>query len=207
MKKVLTLIFVIAILVVGMAPAMANPSIGTPTMTGEAEVIRDEEHPVSAEVAERLDNGWSFGATEVQPEMITNTDVAEAVKAVNSSETNATPEDTLSSLQALQPEDGLTAADLAGYDYVTQFTALVLTDGTEYYFTGEDDKMVIRVKLKIDALVGENPENLGNYLVMVIDPNTGVVTTSPLLADTFDSAEGTVDVEFSSTGMFALIQK
>lgn len=207
MKKVLTLIFVIAILVVGVVPAMANPSIGTPTMTGEAEVIRDEEHPVSDEVAERLDNGWSFGATEVQPEMITNTDVAEAVKAVNSSETNATPEDTLRSLQALQPEDGLTAADLAGYDYVTQFTALVLTDGTEYYFTGEDDKMVIRVKLKIDALVGENPENLGNYLVMVIDPNTGVVTTSPLLADTFDSAEGTVDVEFSSTGMFALIQK
>lgn len=207
MKKVLTLIFVIAILVVGMAPAMANPSIGTPTMTGEAEVIRDEEHPVSDEVAERLDNGWSFGATEVQPEMFTNTDVAEAVKAVNSSETNATPEDTLNSLQALQPEDGLTAADLAGYDYVTQFTALVLTDGAEYYFTGEDDKMIIRVKLKIDALVGENPENLGNYLVMVIDPNTGVVTTSPLLADTFDSAEGTVDVEFSSTGMFALIQK
>lgn len=83
----------------------------------------------------------------------------------------------------------------------------MLTDGAEYYFTGEDDKMIIRVKLKIDALIGENPENLGNYLVMMIDPNTGVVTTSPLLADTFDSAEGTVDVEFSSTAMFALIQR
>ena len=208
MKKVLTLFFVIAILVVGMAPAMANPSIGTLTVVGDVEILRDEAHPLSDWIAELLDAGWYAIIREAHPETYANPEVAKEIEAINSSDTVETMEATLNNVKDFQPaEGGVTASDLAGYDYVTQFVELVLTNGTEYRFTEAGDEMTARAKLKSDALRGESPENMDRYQTMLINPNSGEIFTNPLQADAFDSDEGTVDAEFNAMGAFALIEK
>ena len=199
MKRFLALFFVVAILAVGMAPALANPSIGALTVVGEVEVLRDEEHPLS--------DGWYFIIREAHPETYANPEVVKAVETVNSSDTAATLEDTLTNLKDFQPEGSTALSDLAGYDYVNQFVELVLTNGEEYRFTEAGDEMTVRVTLKSDALRGETPENIERYLTMLINPNSGEIFTNSLLADTFDSAEGTIDAEFNATGAFALIEK
>lgn len=207
MKRFLALFFVVAILAVGMAPALANPSIGALTVVGEVEVLRDEEHPLSDGIAELLDDGWYFIIREAHPETYANPEVVKAVETVNSSDTAATLEDTLTNLKDFQPEGSTTLSDLAGYDYVNQFVELVLTNGEEYRFTEAGDEMTVRVTLKSDAIRGETPENIERYLTMLINPNSGEIFTNSLLADTFDSAEGTIDAEFNATGAFALIEK
>jgi len=208
MKRYLTLFFVIAVLVVGMAPAMANPSIGTLTVVGDVEILRDEDHPLSDWIAELLDDGWYPVIREAHPEPYANPEVAKVIEAVNSSDTVETLDDTLTDVKDFQPaEGGVTASDLAGYDYVTQFVELVLTNGTEYRFTEAGDEMTARAKLKSDAIHGESAENMDRYQTMLINPNSGEVFTNPLLGDTFDSNEGTVDAEFNAMGAFALIEK
>ena len=208
MKRCLTLFFVIAILVVGMAPAMANPSIGTLTVVGDVEILRDEDHPLSDWIDELLDDGWYAIIREAHPETYANAEVAKVVEAVNSNDAVKTLEATLTDVKDFQPaEGGVAPSDLAGYDYVTQFVELVLTNGTEYRFTEAGDEMTARAKLKSDAIRGDSPENMDRYQTMLINPNSGEVFTNPLLADTFDSNEGTVDAEFNAMGAFALIEK
>ena len=205
MKRFLALFFVVAILAIGMVPAMANPSIGALTVVGEVEVLKDEEHPLSDSIAELLDAGWYPVICEVLPETIANPEVVKAIEAVNSSDASETPEDTANRLKDFQPEEG--AADVAGYDYVTQYAELALTNGEEYRFTEAGDEMTVRVNIKSDAIRGENPENIERYLTMLINPNSGEIFTNPLLADTFDGNEGTIDAEFNAMGVFALIEK
>ena len=208
MKRCLMMFFVIAILVVGMSSAMANPSIGTLTVVGDVEILRDDDHPLSDWIAELLDDGWYAIIREAHPETYANPEVAKAVEAVNSSDTVETLEATMTNLKEFQPADGgITSSDLAGYDYVTQFVELVLTNGTEYRFSEAGDEMTARAKLKSDAIRGESQENIDRYLTMLINPNSGEVFTNPLLADTFDSADGTVDAEFNAMGAFALLEK
>lgn len=212
MRKLVALLCVAALALIMAVPALANPSIGEIAMESEA-----------FETDGTVEEGWFIEVKEADTEAYETEEVKDVVAAVNDPEQTATVEEVVENLKGYLPEnvelsdDGVITIkaedgeektiDLKEYDFVTKFADIVLTDGTEVLFSEEGNIQNVRAGLVIDALKGEDPANLANYLILLINPDNGEVHFIELDPETFDPETGKIVVDFPCLGTFALIQK
>lgn len=205
MKKFLALLCAAMLLLA--IPALANPSISELKVTlVEATVAPTEDDNVSAETQGKLDDGWYVVVIPVDEEkidLIKNPDIKEVINSVNlDTEEVVTPADIAEKLDFGEEE-----VDLTGYDFVGGFSALALTDGTEYYLSPADETITTEVKADIDQLKGVKPEDLGNYQLLFVNGESGKAELVDLDAEKFDSEKGELEQKFPFFGPFTLIQK
>ena len=188
MKKLTAVVCAVALMLVVMTSAFAATSITEPTIVG---VEGDEEIIVQ----------------EVTLEAIESETVKSIVEAVNDDETTeGEPMTVEKAVQALGVE--VTEYDLSEYDFVTKFMEIVYTDGDEELYTDENgNPLSPTYTIQVDALKGE--EDLSNYLIMVIQPDTSEVYFIELDKEEneFDPETGKLTVKFPTLGVFCLIQK
>ena len=220
MRKLIAIICVAVLALIMAVPALANPSIGEIVMAGEG-----------FETDATIEENWVIEVQEADTNNYGNDDVKNVVTTVNDPEQTSTIVEVVENLKNYLPEnmtlsdDGvitITVAkadaeagaepeektiDLKEYDFVTRFFDVVLTDGTEVLFSEEGNIENVRAGVIIEALKGEDPENLENYLIMLINPDNGEVHFIELDAESFDPETGKIVVDFPCLGAFALIQK
>lgn len=189
MRKLIAVLCVVAMLFVMAVPALANPSISDLTQSVVA-VETDAELPEGAEII----------AVEADPSRYEKADVAEVVTIVNDPEA----ETVLMVKDVVEKLNG-ELADAEAYDFVTTFTDLVLSKDGKYSFDDDGKVVSAKVTLKIDALVGET--DLSNYLIMLINSETGELHFIELDPESFNSETGEITVDFPCLGTFSLIQK
>lgn len=211
MKKFLALLCAAMLLLA--IPALANPSISELKITVvDAKVAPTEDDNVSAETQGKLDDGWYVVVIPIDEEkidLVKNPDIKEVINSVNlDAEEAITPADIADKLDfgdEDKPEEE--KVDLTGYDFVAGFSALALTDGTEYYLSPADETITTEVKADIDQLKGVKPEDLGNYKLLFVNGESGKAELVDLDAEKFDSEKGELEQKFPFFGPFALIQK
>jgi len=213
MKKLAAVLCAIALMLTMVVPALANQSISD-LSENVIEVKTETEIPEAASV--------QVLPTDV--DRYDNAVVKEAIANVNSEETISTVEEVVSALAEKLPEgttiseEGVvtieaeegsedTVIDLKEYDFITAFADLALVDGSEVTF--DDNGVVVEatVKLAIDVLKDVAPEDLNDYLIMLINPTTGEVYFIKLDPESFNQETGEITVDFPFLGTFALIQK
>ncbi len=201
MKKLISVLVAALFLIGLMVPAMAEVSPGA--LDTEA---------VSVEVDEgvQLPEGSTVTAAEADTESYPNEDVAEAVSEFKSSSVR----DLVNSLEAYLPEgsslseDGNTLTqgdeviDLSGYEFITAFTDMPVTDaeGNADYDVSRSVSAV--VTFQVDALTGVSEEDMDAYKVLLVSPATGEL----VFLDMALNADGTVTAEFPFLGTFAVVQ-
>jgi hypothetical protein len=192
MKKLAAVLCAIALMLTMVAPAMANQSISD-LSEDVIEVTPETEIPEGASV-------------EVLPADVNryeNEAVKEAVAGVNGEETVSTVEEVVTALNAELPE-GVEAMD---YDFITAFADVVLVEGSEVTFDDNGNVVQASVKLAVDVLKDVAPEDLDDYMIMLINPATGEVRFIKLDPESFNQETGEITVDFPFLGTFALIQK
>lgn len=135
-------------------------------------------------------------------ENIKDTKLRDALSKVNGDSTMLTPAEVVIMFEDLLPEVSLEKAEevkTGDYDWASKFFEIVNKGD-------EESKDPIETQMSFDALIGENADNLSNYLIMLINKDNEIYF-SELDPATFDSETGTVDVTFPCQGVFALIQK
>ena len=184
MRKLAAVLCVVLMLAMA-APAFANPSISAPVIT-----------VIAAETAEAMEEGWWVEVDPADPSLYASQAVKDAVNAVNDPESTTTVKDVADALGVSAP-----GIDLGAYDFVTGFADAVLTNGSEVKFINS----AVKITMTIDALKGET--DLSNYLIMLINSETGEVEFIELDPSTFNSETGEITVDFPYLGTFSLIQK
>ena len=212
MRKLIALLCVAALTLIMAVPALANPSIGAIVMESK-----------SYETDSTVEENWTIEVKEADTQVYVTKEVKDVVVAVNDPEQAVTVEAVVQNLKAFLPESVELSDDsvitikkedgeeksvaLKEYDFVTQFADIVLTDGSEVLFSEEGSIQNVRTGLIIDALKDETPENLENYLIMLINPDNGEVHFIELDPEMFDPETGRIVIDFPCLGTFALIQK
>ena len=209
MKKLAAVLCAIALMLTMAVPAMANVSISD-LSANVVEVITKTEIP----------SGASVQVLPADVNRYDNAAVKEAVAKVNGEETVFTVEEVVTLLADKLPEgttisgEGVvtvaaeeggknTFIDLKEYDFITAFADLVMVNGSEVTFGAIE----VTVKLAIDVLKNVAPEDLVDYLIILINPATGEVCFINLDPESFNPETGEITVEFPFLGTFALIQK
>ncbi len=211
MKRFLTILCIVALISISAAPALANPSIGYVSSTVEVlEILTDAAHSTSAWIAEQLTGGkWYLKVIPYNAAMYDNADVKDIITGVNSDSLVIEPYQFMTSLKKYQPEDAAQTVPehLARYHFVTRFKDLILTDGTQIVYMHEDDVMSVRARMQADTMMGVKKSDLGNYLVMQVNPATGEIFFTAIEEDSFVSKDGSFVTEAKVLGPFAIIQK
>lgn len=211
MKRFLAFLCVIALVSISAAPALANPSIGYVSSNVEViEILSDAAHATSAWIAEQLSGGeWYLKVIPYNAAMYDNADVKDIITGVNSDSLVIEPYQFAASLKKYQPEELAQAApeQLSRYHFVTRFKDLVLTDGTQIVYMHGDNVMSVRARMQADAMMGVKKSDLGNYLVMQVNPATGEIFYTAIEEDSFVSKDGSFVTEAKVLGPFAIIQK
>ena len=193
MQKLVAVLCVLAMMLTMVVPALANPSIGDLS-----------ESAVEITTVEELPEGAVVKVQAVAVENYDNETVKEAVNLVNGEESTATVEEVVNKLAGELPEG---KGNLAEYDFVTTFTEVALVKDGETSFDNEGEVVAPTVTLAVDVLKGVNPEDLANYLFMLINPATGELRFIELDPEAFDAEKGEITVELPFLGALALIQK
>ena len=193
MQKLVAVLCVLAMMLTMVVPALANPSIGDLS-----------ESAVEITTVEDLPEGAVVKVQAVAVENYDNEAVKEAVNLVNGEESTATVEEVVNKLAGELPEE---KGNLAEYDFVTTFTEVALVKDGETSFDNEGEVVAPTVTLAVDALKGVNPEDLANYLFMLINPATAELSFIELDPEAFDAEKGEITVELPFLGALALIQK
>ena len=193
MQKLVAVLCVLAMMLTMVVPALANPSIGDLS-----------ESAVEITTVEELPEGAAVKVQVVAVENYDNETVKEAVNLVNEEESTATVEEVVNKLAGELPEG---KGNLAEYDFVTTFTEVALVKDGETSFDNEGEVVAPTVTLAVDALKGVNPEDLANYLFMLINPATAELSFIELDPEAFDAEKGEITVELPFLGALALIQK
>ncbi len=94
--------------------------------------------------------------------------------------------------------------DLKEFKAVALFMELG-TDGEEKFTMTEKGTVV--AEITADVLKDVDPEKLGDYVILFVDPETGDVTVIELDKEKFDAATGKVEVEFPALGTFTILEK
>ena len=193
MQKLIAFFCAIALMTAMMVPAFASGSISGLETT--LVTVATEEKKVES---------WKIVIVDTNSVKISNAAVKEVVDTVND------PQISMTMLEALEKLDNASLseeqlAELAEYDFVTDFNAIVLKDGRNYYFNINGSAINAKAQIKIDALQGET--DLSNYLIMLINPDNGEIAFLELDANAFNAATGEITVEYPFLGVFALIQK
>ena len=192
MRKLVAMLCATALMLAMAVPALANPSIDIlieELVIVETEVIMEEE--------------WVIVVEDADPSSYANADVRDVVSQVNDPKNSITVADVVEKLSAYLPAG--TEIDLKPYDFVTRFADIVLEkeNAKEYYFDG--NPVPVKVTLRIDALKGET--DLSNYLILLIDPETGAAYFIELDPAEFNAETGEITIEIPCLGAIALIQK
>ncbi len=213
MMKLAAVLCAIALMLTMAVPALANKSISDLS-----------EDVIDVKTETEIPEGVSIQVLPVDVDRYDNAIVKEAVTNVNSEETVSTVEEVVNALAEKLPkgttisEEGVvtiqaeeggedTVIDLKEFDFITAFADLALVDGSEVTFDDNGAVVEATVKLAVDALKEVAPEDLNDYLIMLINPTTGEVCFIKLDPETFNSETGEITVEFPFLGTFALIQK
>lgn len=130
-----------------------------------------------------------------------------AVALLNDSDKTPTMEELAEALE-LDTTEVKTAQgtdiDLKEFKAVALFMELG-TDGEEKFTMTEKGTVV--AEITADVLKDVDPENLGDYVILFVDPETGDVTVIELDKEKFDAATGKVEVEFPALGTFTILEK
>lgn len=233
MKKILALFCIAAMLMA--VPALAAPSIsdanGIKVVSADVVIEDDNDNDgvsdsgAATPEKEKFDEGWYVAVLPLSDETLAlykNDAVKAAVQSVNLDDENpVTVADVAGNLVLDAEENDVTKVKLAGqeeaeepktvdlneYDFVTGFSDLVLTNGTDVILSGADEAISIEAKMELEALKGVKPEDLGDYLLMFVNTESGEVSLVELDPAKFDSEKGQIDVTCPFFGAFALLQK
>lgn len=130
-----------------------------------------------------------------------------AVALLNDSDKTPTMEELAEALE-LDTTEVKTAQgtdiDLKEFKAVALFMELG-TDGEEKFTMTEKGTVV--AEITADVLKDVDPEKLGDYVILFVDPETGDVTVIELDKEKFDAATGKVEVEFPALGTFTILEK
>lgn len=130
-----------------------------------------------------------------------------AVALLNDSDKTPTMEELAEALE-LDTTEVKTAQgtdiDLKEFKAVALFMELG-TDGEEKFTMTEKGTVV--AEITADVLKDVDPEKLGDYVILFVDPETGDVTVIELDKEKFDAATGKVEVEFPALGIFTILEK
>ena len=206
MKKLIALICAVAMMLTLAIPAMANPSIEEI----ETEV---EEVTLETELSEESE-GFEVVVQAATPEDFADEDAAEAVTKVNDANESVTVEEIAVALKdkndgevVLKTDKG-NPVDPSEYSFVTKFSQVALSDGNEVKFDDGGNVVAMRAKVTLGALAGmQDTSALSDYLIMLIDPETGKIYYIELDEASFDPETGAITVDFPCLGAFALIKK
>ena len=206
MKKLIAFICAVAMMLTLAIPALANPSI-------EEVVTQVEEVVLGTELSEESE-GFEVVVAAVNPADYNDGDVAEVVSKVNGADESLTVEQVAEALKdknegkVVLTTDKGNPVDPSEYSFVTKFSEIALSDGTEAKFVDNGKAVSAKVTLQFSQLAGmQDVSELDNYLIMLIDPESGKIHYIELDKDSFDPETGKVTAEFPCMGAFALIQK
>ena len=213
MKKLAAVLCAIALMLTMAVPAMANKSISDLS-----------ENVIEVKTETEVPAGTTVQILPADVDRYDDVAVKAAIASVNNEEAVSTVEEVVTALAEKLPEgttvseEGVvtieaeeggedTVIDLKEYDFITTFADLALADGSEVSF--DDNGVVVEatVTLAIDVLKDVAPEDLNDYLIVLINPTTGEVCFIKLDPETFNPATGEITVDFPFLGTFALIQK
>ena len=206
MKKLIAVICAVAMMLAMAIPAMANPSIEeTETTLEEAEV---------KEALSEESKDFEVIVAAANPGLYPDGSVAEAVTKVNDAEQSLSVEEVAEMLkesnggQVKQNSDKGNAVDPSEYSFVTKFKDIALSDGSEVKFDDNGKAVSVKSTLSFGALAGmQDTSALSDYLIMLIDPETGKIYYIELDEASFDPETGTITVDFPCLGAFCLIKK
>lgn len=102
-------------------------------------------------------------------------------------------------------KDSEEPADLTGYEPITKFTDLKITDGTSVEFDVNGEVISAEVTFTVEAL--KDVEDLEKILIMQIDPETGEVYFIEVSEEDFDAETGELTVKFPCLGPFTILEK
>ena len=182
--------------------AMALPSVST-TAT--------EKVTVSAETAKVIPEGKELSVKTADPKNYEVPAVAKAVEALNNLKEGETVS-TETVMKALGFEDltKITTADnktvdLTGFEPVTKFADLMLTDGNSVEFDANGEAISVEATISVEAL--KEVEDLANILIMQMDPKTGDVYFIEVTEEDFNGETGELTVKFPCLGPFTILEK
>ena len=225
MKRLMAVLCACALLVAMMGVAFAAGSISKPEITGKGEEetesgwwyeVRDvnpDAYRISTlkDIVNAVNEEVAVESTESDDTEDTMT-VRKAVEAMQSylPEGTTLDENGVVTIQAAGADKEDTVIDLNEYDFVTEFKDVVYTNGKEAkYVNGDGEDATPTLTLTVDALKGA--DDLNGYQLMVMHPETGEThfldLSKDLAKNAFDSATGTLKVQFPGLGAFSLIQK
>lgn len=206
MKKLIAMICAVAMMFAVAIPGMANPSIE------ETETIIEEAIP--AEALSEESEGFEVAVMVADPEAYADEAVSEAVTKVNDAGEVLSVAEVAEMLKASNggevklTSDKGNAVDPSEYSFVTKFMDIALTDGSEVKFDDNGKAVSVKAKVSFGALAGmQDTSTLADYLIMLIDPETGKIYYIELDEATFDPETGSVTVDFPCLGTFSLIKK
>ena len=206
MKKLIALICAVAMMLTLAIPAMANPSIEEI----ETEV---EEVELETELSEESE-GFEVVVASVNPETYGDETVAEVVTRVNDADDTITVEEIAVALkdkndgEVVLTTDKGNPVDPSEYSFVTKFSEIAITDGSEVKFNDAGNVVAVRAKVTLGALAGmQDTSALSDYLIMLIDPDTGKIYYLELDEESFDPETGAITIDFPCLGAFSLIKK
>ena len=206
MKKLIALICAVAMMLTLAIPAMANPSIEEI----ETEV---EEVELETELSEESE-GFEVVVASVNPEAYGDETVAEVVTRVNDADDTITVEEIAVALkdkndgEVVLTTDKGNPVDPSEYSFVTKFSEIAITDGSEVKFNDAGNVVAVRAKVTLGALAGmQDTSALSDYLIMLIDPDTGKIYYLELDEESFDPETGAITIDFPCLGAFSLIKK
>ena len=206
MKKLIAVICAMAMLLTLAMPAMANPSIEEI----ETEV---EEVELESELTEESEN-FEIVIVIAAPEDYKDETVADVVTKVNDVEETVTVVEVAEALkdkndgEIVLTTDKGNPVDPSEYSFVTKFSQIGLTDGSEIKFDDGGNVVAVRTKVTLGALAGmQDTSALSDYLIMLLDPETGKIYYLELDEESFDPETGAVTIDFPCLGAFSLIKK
>ena len=191
MKKLVAVICVLAMILSVPAFAAGSPDL-FPVLAGVTTVA-----PVS--------EGWSIQIqSPADPEVIANPTVKDIVVAANDDEAPMTVADAvalLAQLNGVEAEEILANAE--GFDFLTGFANLVLSNGNQVAFDDNGAPVQATVTMTADALKGQSVDGVQ---VILLNTVTGEVEFIELDPETFNADNGEITVDFPFLGSFALIK-
>lgn len=147
----------------------------------------------------------TLSVTEADPANYANPAAKAAVEALNGTTPVELTEiaEILNLTDADMVTDKGTAVDLADFSAATKFMELGTDGDAKFEMTAEG---TVVAEITTDVLKGVDPEDLEDYLILFVNPNTGDASFIELDEEGFDSATGKIDVEFPALGAFAILQ-
>lgn len=149
----------------------------------------------------------TLSVSEAKPENYASPVAKAAVEALNDAK-EPIEMTKLAEVLELKEEDLVTTKgtkiDLKEFSAVTKFMELGTDAEAKFEMTAEG---TVVAEIAADVLKDVDAEDLENYVIMFVDPNTGKVTFIELDKDAFDPETGKIEVEFPALGAFTIMQK